>query len=565
MRTLPLSLSTSLAVVVLAGIARAQLEPDWIAQLPVGAALNAGLADAVVDPSGVTYLTAITGPSSNTDIVTAAYAPDGTELWSTVFNGPGDWHDQARGIALGGDGSVWVTGNTPGPGKYANVLLIQYDALTGAQRNLVQYSSGPFTAEHGASVACDADGNVYVAGGTVGDGSDVMVLSFDPAGAFRWKTTWDGPAWGPYSQDVAKEILVDPSGCPIVMVNGIMGGNLPDFVVLKYAPADGALVWQATWGGRGGESPIDMVVDPSGDVFVTGVAIDLTNKFSTIRLRGADGSLVWQAYDARGLDDAPSSLFLQGGSVYVTGTWDPDGDESNFNDNFYTVKRDAASGGLLWTHSYGANCVGCLDAPSDLLVDPGGHVILGGFTSSPPYGSDMITLVLDAGTGAEVLRDVLPGGPLEAASSGLLFFDAAYRHYDVGGTYHVNNGQKTIRLVRYPSLVGPGPGGIRHAVRRLVVSELVSGEEVTFSVEGMTPFAPQLLAVGLEGLDITRFSSHGGVLDLAGARLLAAGVAGADGTFSGRIAVPAAAMGSTVWMQAVEPAGRTPCLERTIH
>jgi hypothetical protein len=136
--------------------APAEWSPLWIAQLPAGSALTAGLQGMVTDSNGVSYITGITGPSSNTDILTAAFAPDGTVLWQHVFNGPADWHDQARGIGLGPGGVVYVTGNTPGTGFYANVLLLKYDAATGALLDTVQYSSGLFMSEHGACVATDA-------------------------------------------------------------------------------------------------------------------------------------------------------------------------------------------------------------------------------------------------------------------------------------------------------------------------------------------------------------------------------------------------------------------------
>ena len=58
----------------------------------------------------------------------------------------------------------------------------------------------------------DAQGNVYVGGGTVGDGTDAL-MSFDAAGAL-WQRTWDGPAWGPYSQDSVVQDLVEPTASP---------------------------------------------------------------------------------------------------------------------------------------------------------------------------------------------------------------------------------------------------------------------------------------------------------------------------------------------------------------
>jgi hypothetical protein len=435
----------------------AEWAPDWIVRLPAGSALTAGLQGMVTDPGGVSYVTGITGPSSNTDILTAAFGPDGTLQWQHVFNGPANWHDQARGIGLGPDGVVYVTGNTPGPGSYANVLLLKYDAATGALLDTVQYSSGPFTSEHGASVATDTQGNVYVGGATVGDGPDGLLLSFDAAGRFRWSATYDGPAFSPYSQDQVRQVRVDPHGDVVAMIHGVMGSLHPDYVIIKYRPSDGAVLWQTTWGVTGGDFPQDMEIDATGDVYVTGTGINFTDMYSTIKLRGSDGQLLWQKYDSIGIDDYAAGLALDGlGGVYITGAADPDGDQSNMNDNFYTVKRDAATGGQLWTHFYGANCVGCLDTPGDVIVDAGGNALVVGYTNSPPYSGDMILFRLDAGTGLEVDRSIVGGGPDELASGDILRLDAGQNIYVGGGYSNYNTGAEGVAVFKYDALVTTG-------------------------------------------------------------------------------------------------------------
>jgi hypothetical protein len=42
----------------------------------------------VVDAAGVSYVTGTAGPSSDTDITTAAIRADGSLLWSRTFNVP---------------------------------------------------------------------------------------------------------------------------------------------------------------------------------------------------------------------------------------------------------------------------------------------------------------------------------------------------------------------------------------------------------------------------------------------------------------------------------------------
>ncbi len=454
-RNLCLSIACSFSLAAVADTAQADLTPDWISYLPSGSSLLAGFQDMVVDSNGITYVTGAHGSSSNLDILTAAFGTDGALLWSASYDGTEQWHDQARGIALAPGGVVLVCGNTPNSGSYANVLVLAYDAGTGQLLDSVQYSSGASTSEAGTAIVADRQGNVFVGGTTVGEDGDALILKFDSDLNLLWKRVWDGPALAPYSQDSVQQIQLSPAEEPVVLIHGVMASNHPDYVVVKYAPADGSKTWQAAWGSNGEDSPSDMVIDPGSDVLVTGTAIHGTNQFSTIRLRGSDGSLLWQQYDSAAARDSATALALdENGGVYITGRVDPDGDRSNSNDNIYTVKRDALNGAFRWSHLYGLNAVGNFDVPSDVIVDQDGHVFVAGRTNSPPYNNDTITLVLDSGTGLETDRGIVSGSSTQMANPEELAFDSAQRLLVGGETYDFNSGEIQISVFRYPSLIG---------------------------------------------------------------------------------------------------------------
>ncbi|MFG0330397.1 MAG: SBBP repeat-containing protein [Phycisphaerales bacterium] len=537
---------------VAAATSTADLNPEWTAIVPVGTALSSGIQGFAVDGAGNSYVTGTAGSSSNTDVFTAAFDTQGALLWSHSFNGSADWHDQGRGITVSRDGFVYVVGNTPGPGLYSNVLLLKYDAATGALLNTVQYSSGPFTAEFAQTVTTDTDGNVYLGGGTVGDGPDSLILSFTDSGQFRWKRTWDGPASSPYSQDQAREVLIDPNGDLLVMMIGYMSSLQADYIVHKYSSQDGSTIWEANWGVRGGDFARDMEVDAAGDVYVTGTGIDVIDKYSTIKLAGQTGALLWQAYDSNGNDNYANALALDGsGGVYVTGGADPDGNRSNFNDNFYTVKRSADDGSLVWTHSYGENCVGCFEVPADVAVDPAGNVLITGSSDTLPYEGTVL-FALDAGTGA--LRDA--GSTFEVGGS-FLAFDAAYNIYIGGGTYDPNTGEKAMSAARYASLVGD--------LYRLEVEELIAGRIASLSITNATPNSTQYIGYSLRGYGSTPVPQLGVVLDLDDPQLLTSGRSNASGDFTTSAFVPAAAQGRRVWLQAAEQGRVTPAFDRVVE
>jgi hypothetical protein len=342
------------------------------------------------------------------------------------------------------------------------------------------------------------------------------------------------------------------------MIHGVMSSLHPDFIVVKYDPADGSTVWETNWGVSGGDFPSDMEIDAGGDIFVTGTGINFNDMFSTIRLSGADGSLLWQAYDAAGFHDYAVSLYLDGqGGVFITGGSDPDGDISNFNDNFFTVKRDAATGSPIWTHLYGANCVGCFDQPSDVIVDLAGNVFVAGGTSSPPYSGDMVTFVLDSDTGTETDRGIMPGGTNENAGSGILALDAEYNLYNGGEFYNFNTGDIDMTIVKYASLLGD--------LYRLSSTDLVSGSEATLSIANATPNETQFIAYSLTGLGSTPVPRLGVTIDLANPHLLASGPADGSGSFQVMETVPPAAAGRTIWFQTAEIGRTTPVISEVVQ
>ncbi|MEO7725295.1 MAG: hypothetical protein ABIU29_11530, partial [Chthoniobacterales bacterium] len=194
-----------------------------------------------------------------------------------------------------------------------------------------------------------------------------------------------------------------------------------------------------------------MEIDAADDVYVTGTGIDSIDKYSTLKFRGTDGQLLWQFYDALGNDHGASGLFVDGvGGVFVTGASDPEGDHSNFNDDFFTVKRDSTTGALLWTHTYGDSCVGCYDVASDVRVDPEGNVFVIGQTSSAPYSNDVI--VLDTTTGLEKNRGVFFYDGVEIPSPGALRFDDAFNLFDGGAIYNANTGAIDMTVTKWASL-----------------------------------------------------------------------------------------------------------------
>jgi hypothetical protein len=158
--------------------------------------------------------------------------------------------------------------------------------------------------EHARDVAADAQGNIYVVGGTASTdfpttpgayqralrtgGSqdfgpcDVFVAKFSPGGALIWSTYIGGPNYDrAYGVEVDSQGYVyvagraDP-GFPVKNAfqpdfDGVDNGSygMQNAFVLKLAPDGSALVWSSYVG----VSTLcrDLAIDPNGDVYVPGM------------------------------------------------------------------------------------------------------------------------------------------------------------------------------------------------------------------------------------------------------------------------------------------------------
>ncbi|MFI4915800.1 MAG: PQQ-binding-like beta-propeller repeat protein, partial [Phycisphaerales bacterium JB060] len=415
------------------------LDHLWITRVDTGGHLSGGLMDAQLDPAtGELFLCGISGPSGNTDAVVASIDTDGNLRWRLDYNGPGNWHDQARALALTDTGRVLVTGSTPDWTSRAQTLLLALDRDTGDLLETTIDRFNPGASEAGYDLVALPGGEAMIGGGTNGDGSDVLLMRFDDAGTRQWGTTWDGGAWGPYSQDSSEQMQRMADGSVLMMPNAVMADLQPDYYLIKLDPANGSIIWENNYGTRAGEYNRRFVVDDAGDIYITGVGLDGGDAFFTVKVDGDTGAELWRAYDQHGIDDHAITIALDNrGGVYIAGDADIDGNESNFNDLIYAVKRDAATGALLWEFVFGDTCHGCYDVPSSIRVSPAGEVLLLGRVGSPPYGGATILFRLDTATGAEIERATsaqVPAGAMHFDDRGDIYVTTRTRSADTGQT-----------------------------------------------------------------------------------------------------------------------------------
>src|SRR5258706_1177932 len=248
------------------------------------------------------------------------------------------------------------------------------------------------------AIAVDAAGNVYVAGQSDSDptgnnNDDYVTIKYDAGGNQQWAVRKNGLGNGP---DRPAKIVVDNSGNVYVTGRSFNGSN-DDYFTIKYNPS-GIEQWTKTFDRGHNDRPVDMLFDAaSGSLYVTGRSTNGTNyDYATVKYDLA-GNEIWnKTYDYID-DDRATAMALDGaGNIYVTGETDTVA-SAILSYNITTIKYNP-SGTLLWSRAYGGSAHGD-DIPNAIVSDNAGNILVAGQTdvdASANVNDDFILLKYDA-------------------------------------------------------------------------------------------------------------------------------------------------------------------------
>jgi len=272
-----------------------------------------------VDSAGNAYVTGPTNSAdfptlnpfqatsgSGTDVFITKLNPTGSALvYSTYLGGSGN--DRGAGIAVDSSGNAYVTGVT---GSTNFPTLNPFQATSGGGddafvTNLTPTGNAPVYStylggsgnEIAAGIAVDPSGNAYFTGptdstnfptlnpfqATSGGGKDVFVTKLNAAGSGLVYSTYLGGS----GDDLGTSVIVDSSGN--AYVTGFTGStNFPtlnpfqptsgggnDAFVSKLNPTGNALVYSTYLGGSANDGGGGIAVDSSGNAYVTGSTASL--------------------------------------------------------------------------------------------------------------------------------------------------------------------------------------------------------------------------------------------------------------------------------------------------
>lgn len=240
----------------------------------------------------------------------------------------------------------------------------------------------------------DASGNVYVTGTTLNafGNYDILTAKYSSKGVLKWQQVYSGSGGG---DDGAADVILDPSGN--VYVTGSYYKNSVDSnnaITIKYDTA-GVFKWSQEYNGSGSRNDGTVRLEIDGSyIYAVGSAYSGSSDlydFLIIKY-SLTGTQQWASvWDNAGLMDGAVRVKVKNNKVTVAG-----GSQVNLTQYKYAVANFAVSNGAFQNaHTSGGNQTIAFDKVTDLLVDNNGDVFITGGVQNTGVGYDIRTVKLD--------------------------------------------------------------------------------------------------------------------------------------------------------------------------
>jgi uncharacterized delta-60 repeat protein len=362
------------------------VQQAWVARYNGSANLDDVAHAIATDDSGNLYVTGgSVGSDTDSDYVTIKYSPAGQVQWIACYNGSGNGLDEAEAIAIDGSGNVYVTGFSVGSTGFFGYATIKYNPA-GQQQWIARYNGARDGDDFALAIAVDRSGNVYVTGESfaVDQSSDYATVKYNAAGREEWVARYSRSG---SDLNGATAIAVDSSGNVYVT-----GESSFDYATIKYNGA-GQEQWSGRYDGPGNDADgaTAIGVDDSGNVYVTGFSVGSAGDYdyATIKYNSA-GQEQWVArYDGPGNDwDLANDMIVdRSGNVYVTGQ----SVGTTYPDYDYATMKYNSAGKEQWITRYNGP-VDREDEATAIALDNSGNVYVTGASVGSGGAYDYATL-----------------------------------------------------------------------------------------------------------------------------------------------------------------------------
>lgn len=179
-------------------------------------------------------------------------------------------------MAVDDSGNLYVTGRSDGVDSGADYLTVKYNSA-GDEIWVARYDGPAKYFDKAVAIAVDEQSNVYITGSSPdidedrNFNTDYTTIKYNSAGEEEWVARYDGPA---HDWDRAIDIAVDGSGNVYVTGDSEdqvdQHSSIPDITTIKYNRHGGA-EWVRRYDGPTGRDGAEaLVLDAQGNVYVTG-------------------------------------------------------------------------------------------------------------------------------------------------------------------------------------------------------------------------------------------------------------------------------------------------------
>jgi len=388
-----------------------------------------------VDPTG--NVAVVSGPSLATDLAVTSYTSAGVFRWENAVSPSigtfqGDW------VAAAPNGDFVAVGhNVNSSGNPIAITLVRFGSDGTLQWRLDLAGILPSVGR----LLVDSGGNAYLAFNSVGNGQDIQLYKYNPAGLLLWSQvintgfssnniatslalspdetevaltgdTSGGVEWITALYDVntgnRKWLVVAPEGTAArdvvmdatkVYVTGLGNVGINSFLtVVAYDRVTGARLWRTDKkpADGGNSAGLRISLSPDGSVVATGQALRGFLDWYTVAFE-TTGAVRWEAVRDGGLntDEIPAAvLVLADGTSVVTGKGGP-----NLPGGFIpgVTAGYSPDGALLWEAFSPLATVWATALPNGDVVATGGYdAYLAAFRPSTTTSATMHIADLDA-------------------------------------------------------------------------------------------------------------------------------------------------------------------------
>ncbi len=349
----------------------------------VGSASSDQARSVCLDSSGMVYVAVWTsgsiGGQTNSggeEACLIKYSPAGNIVWTRMWGSTNA--EETRGVAFGGSGVVYVTGDTSGafdgetnPGnrspflsKYSTDGVRIWSRIWGS----ADLDAGNWL--YGINV--DSLGDIYVTGDscasidgqTYAGGVDPFLTKYSPDGTKQWTRMWGGIG-GDYGDSVAIDSsnYIYVSGNTFSSFDGQTNSGPVDLLLTKYAP-DGTKQWTKLWGSTVSDMGYVCGVDALLNVYVAGGTMgsfdgqtSAGDKDACLTKFSDNGTKQWTKLwgSSAGEECYAMALDIQG-NVYVAGSTSGSFDgQTNTGSSDMFLTKYTSTGTRQWSRIWGSS------------------------------------------------------------------------------------------------------------------------------------------------------------------------------------------------------------------